>query len=450
MLFVSVQSLEFLSAVPKDVDGIELRLDLSSRIDFGLLRQGLKTSSKPVMFTLRSVQHGGRYSHDRETLLSELLELKPPFLDVEYDVSSGFLDRAFQQSETQIVLSAHNVSDLESVYQQMSCYPAFTYKLAVPVTSTIEALQLLLFAKTHPHTSIIPMGEHGSFARVLGPVFGNQLNFASISSSQTVAPGQLSAQELLEIYRFHTLNPETAIYGLIGSPVSQSVGHVYHNRCFSEQVRNAVYVKMHLLPDELPAFFPLAKNLGIHGLSVTMPLKEAVIPYVQNEYPVPSVNTLYLQDGQYFGTNTDGPAAVAVLEKRGSVAGKTIVILGAGGAARAMTFALQERGAKVVVLNRTPEKARPLSPYFGTLSDVPSSYHAVIQCTPHPMPVDPKHLLPKALAMDIVYFPRETEFLQAASAAGCELIYGDEFFAAQAAMQSALWKSNFVPQPLVL
>jgi 3-dehydroquinate dehydratase/shikimate dehydrogenase len=450
MLFVSVPRLELLSAVPKDVDGIELRLDLFSHIDLHAIRQVLKSSPNPVMLTVRSVEHGGRYTHEREALLSQLLELKPPFLDVEHDVSPRFLAHAFQQSDTQIVLSAHNVSDLEAVYQQMSKYPAYTYKLAVPVTSTIEALQLLLFAKTHPRTSIISMGEHGSFARVLGPVFGNKINFASISSSQAVAPGQLSAQDMLEIYRFHKLNPETAVYGLIGSPVSESVGHMYHNRCFSEQNRNAVYVKMHLLPDELPAFFPLAKILGIQGLSVTMPLKEDVVSHVQNEYPVPSVNTLYFQDGQYFGTNTDGPAAVTVLEKRGSIAEKTIVILGAGGAARAMTFALQERGAKVVVLNRTLKKARALSPYFGRLSDMPPSYHAVIQCTPHPMPIDPKHLLPKALAMDIVYSPRETEFLRAASAAGCELIYGEEFFAAQAAMQSALWKSSFVPQPLVL
>jgi len=450
MLFVSVPSVELLSVVPKDVDGIELRLDLFPQSDLGQLRQVLKSFPKPVMLTVRSVGHGGCYNRDREALLSQLLELKPPFLDVEYDVSPRFLDRVFQQSHTQIVLSAHNISDLESVYQQMSCYPAYTYKLAVPVTSTIEALQLLFFAKTHSRTSIIPMGEHGSFARVLGPVFGNKLTFASLSSQHATAPGQLSAQELLDTYRFRTLNPETAVYGLIGSPVSQSVGHRYHNRSFSEQNRNAVYVKMHVLPEELPAFFPLAKNLGIQGLSVTMPLKEAVIPYVQNEYPVPTVNTLYLQDGHYFGTNTDGPAAVAVLEKRGSVAGKTVVLLGAGGAARAMTFALQERGAKVVVLNRTPEKARALSPYFGTLSDVPSSYHAIIQCTPHPLPIDPKHLLPKALAMDIVYSPRETEFLRAARNAGCELVYGEEFFAAQAAMQSALWKSSFVLPHLAL
>ncbi len=445
MLFVSVPKFELLSAVPFGL-GIELRLDLLEQIDFEQIEQILRTSKHPVMLTLRSTGHGGRYAGEREGVLSRLLKLGAPFLDLEYDLSPKFLDDAFRQYPGKIVLSAHNISDLNSVYQQMSQYPAYTYKLAVSVTSTIEALELLLFAKTHSGTSVIPMGEHGSFARVLGPVFGNKIMFASLSPQQSVAPGQLSFQELIDTYKFHTLTPDTAIYGLIGSPVSQSIGHIFHNRMFAEQNRNAVYVKMHLLSDELPAFFPLAKKLGFQGLSVTMPLKEAVVPHVHNQYPVPTVNTLYLHDNEYIGTNTDGPAAAAVLEKRGPIAGKTIVLLGAGGAARAIAFALQERGAKVVVLNRTVSKAKALSPLFGTLSDVPASYHAIIQCTPDPMPIDPKHLLPKALAMDIVYFPRETEFLQAGRNAGCEVIFGEEFFAEQARMQSALWKSSF-PHP---
>ncbi|MGI0059690.1 MAG: type I 3-dehydroquinate dehydratase, partial [Nitrosotalea sp.] len=155
-IFISLQNVESISKVPADV-GIELRLDLFEQIDFGLIEHTLRTSPHPVMLTVRSKGHGGRYAGEREGLLSRFLKLKPPFLDLEYDLSPEFLNDAFEQYPGKIVLSAHNVSDLNAVYRQMSQYPAYTYKLAVPVTSTIEALELFLFAKTLKINNFIPM-----------------------------------------------------------------------------------------------------------------------------------------------------------------------------------------------------------------------------------------------------------------------------------------------------
>jgi 3-dehydroquinate dehydratase/shikimate dehydrogenase len=451
MLFVSIASFDLVSKVPSDADGIELRLDLFSHIELEAIQSLLRDAKLPLLLTVRSQAHGGKFQGielEREAWILQLLELKPQFLDLEWDMRGEFLAFVFEHYPgTQIVLSCHGVeiSELETVYQTMSCYPAFTYKIALMVSSTLEALDLLLFAKKHPNTSVIAMGQRGSFARVLGPLVGNKIDFASLDESSITAPGQLSFRELVDTYRYRFLNRETAVYGLIGDPVSMSVGHVYHNEMFKRHGVNAVYVKMSVLPNELEAFFSLIKELSIQGLSVTMPLKEAVLPFVCNTSPIGSVNTLWLQEGEYLGTNTDGPAAVQLLERRGSLVDKTVVVLGAGGAARAIVFMLQARGARVVVLNRTLEKAKELSSLAGTLDEVPPEYHAIIQCTPLSMPIDPRHLLPKAIAMDMVYVPRETEFLVAAKKAGCDLIYGEEFFAAQAALQSALWLSNELP-----
>jgi 3-dehydroquinate dehydratase/shikimate dehydrogenase len=444
MLFVSVASFEQTSHIPPEVNGIELRLDLFPCIEMEAIK-ALISQDLPVLLTVRSLLHGGRFlsrEEERETLILQLLEMKPQFLDLEWDMRESFLKSVFERyPDTKIVLSFHGASlvNLEAVYQTMRHYPAFTYKIAVEVHSTIEAIELLLFAKKHPNTSVIAMGEQGSFARVLGPVVGNKINFASLDEKSKTASGQLSVEELTKIYRFHFLNEKTAIYGLIGDPVSQSVGHLFHNELFARQKINAVYVKMQVAPSELRSFFSLAKELGIQGLSVTTPLKETSLQWVQNQSSAQAVNTLWLQDEQYLGTNTDGLAAAQLLGRRGSVAGKTIVILGAGGAARAIASALTTQGARVVVLNRTVARAKELSPLAGTLDEVPVDYHAIIQCTPVPMPMDPRHLLPKAIAMDIVYVPRETEFLIAAKTAGCELIYGEEFFTEQAHLQSILW-----------
>ena len=437
MLFAAIGHPDLLREIPPGVDGVELRVDLfPEMIDISAVKL-------PVMIA------PGNLPQDR---IEELLKLDPPFFDLRHNLPEAFLQKAVREHpKTKFILSYHNFDetpeDLEKIYEKMARIPAFTYKIAALANSANDALRMLLLTKKHPKVSAITMGDWGQFGRVLGKVYGNVINFACVGEQAKTAPGQLSAFDLMKIYRFRSLNKDTKVYGLIGDPVDKSQGHFYHNEVFEKRHQNAVYVKMRVT--ELETFFKLAKELDFRGLSVTMPLKEEVLPYLDSIDPkaeqIGAVNTLRINEGKIFGTNTDGIGALDAIEKRGKVAGKQIVILGAGGAARAIAFEAHWRGANMLILNRTVERAQQLAKavgcQFGELTDMPPFYDVLINCSPELVDVP---FVPSALVMDVVYVPRETPFLKKAKEVGCEVIFGEEMFWNQAAAQSQLWISPSV------
>jgi 3-dehydroquinate dehydratase/shikimate dehydrogenase len=253
--------------------------------------------------------------------------------------------------------------------------------------------------------------------------------------------------ELVNIYHFPSLNKNTALYGLIGDPITNSQGHLYHNDVFTKKNLNAVYVKMNVKAEELSSFFPMAKKIGFRGLSVTMPLKEKFFSFLDHidkkTESIGATNTIRIEKGKSFGTNTDGVGALDAIEKRGPVQDKNLVIIGAGGASKSIAFEALARGSKVWILNRTLQRAQELATllqcYGGGLNDFPSHYDILINCSPDPMPINRSYILSHALVMDIVYVPRETLFLQEAALLGCPIIYGEEMFWNQAAKQTAYW-----------
>lgn len=455
MLFVSLPRFDLLHAIPDHIHGVELRLDLWDSWDIALASECISRIRLPVMCTLRSALHGGRYKgseEERERKIIDLLKVNPAFFDLEYDMRPEFLQMVIRDfPDIKLILSYHNFEmtplDLEGVFNSMSCYPVFGYKIAALALSTIDALRMLIFGRKHPKLSMICMGERGQFARVLGPVCGNVIDYASLNSGAETATGQISASELIEIYRYQTLNQSTAVFGLIGNPVAKSQGHIYHNEVFANRHLNAVYVKMILEPEELVSFFPLAKEFGIRGLSVTMPLKESVLAFVdgvaENGKAVGSVNTLLFIENKIFATNTDGQGALDAIEKKMLVRNKILVLIGAGGAARGIAYEAIQRGAIVWILNRTLQKAQALGKLLacnsGSLAELPSFYDVLINCSPDPMSVDTSKMRRGAITMDIVYVPKETLFLQKAQELGCPVIYGEDMFRNQAALQTAFW-----------
>jgi 3-dehydroquinate dehydratase / shikimate dehydrogenase len=445
ILFTSVTEPTFLD------QPLELRLDLFKSVEKKYLKSLLQTSMHPVLFTVKRGSCRGS-EEEKEAFVEELLEMEPPFFDLEWDWRPSFLHRILNSyPNTQFILSYHDFEktpeNLRQIYEAMAPFPAFSYKIACRARSSHDALRLLLFAQENPPVSAICMGEKGRFARALGPVVGNRVGYACLQKEKETAPGQYTASELLSIYNYSSLNTKTSIYGLIGDPIGNSPGHHHHNRVFREKGINAVYVKMEVSASELAEFLPLAKRLGIVGLSVTIPLKEKVISFVdscdRSAQEIGALNTLLYKEGKLTGTNTDGKGALDAIEKRGSVQGKKIVILGAGGAARAIAFEAKRRGGEVLILNRTVKRGRDLADRFGIecggLEEVPSSYDILINCSCNSMPIDPKKIYPKTIVMDIVYYPKLTPFLNVAMQKGCEIIYGEEMYLNQAAGQTTFW-----------
>lgn len=445
MLFLSVAKPE----IPCGPYGVELRLDLMENVDVKRIADLVHQAPAVIMLTVRKPSQGGKFAgneSERKTLIETLLALKPAFFDLEEEMDPAFLQN---YPNTKCIVSYHNFQgvpeDLEVIYDRMQKYGAFGYKLAVKVYSTVEALKMLIFAKTHSNVSAICMGEAGEFARVLGPVVGNQVHYACATPEEKTAPGQLTVRELTEIYHFSSLNQQTSIYGLIGNPVVHSVGHLHHNGVFRKRNVNAVYVKMALEEKELAEFFVLAKKIGIKGLSVTAPLKEKVLPFLDETTwearQIGAVNTLLFRDGKIYGTNTDGMGALDAIEKRGAVKGKIVVLLGAGGAARAIAFEAKRRGAEVLILNRTMVRAEAVAADLGcqAAEAMPFMYDIVVNCASGPVGIEIKE---GTLAMDVVYHPKETEFLKMALSRGCQIVYGEEMFLNQAAYQTAYWLND--------
>ncbi len=340
------------------------------------------------------------------------------------------------------IVSYHNYQEtpeLEPILDQLKrAHPhAKLYKIATWARSTLDALRMLEFQR--PGVIGLCMGPLGQMTRICGPIFEAPIVYAPLREEDKNAPGQLLVSELKEIYHFHRLNNKTLLFGLIGNPVHRSPGHLFHNDYFRSHGINGLYLKMVIDPPELPAFFESAKRLKFGGLSVTAPLKEAVIPYLDqidpNAQAIGAVNTIAFQEGRQVGYNTDGEA---VLDLLGSVKNKRIVVLGAGGAARAIIYTAVQKKATVVIVNRTTARAKALAHLFGCgwSSQVPA-YDILINATSASMPIHPKNILPHSHVVDIALY--ETEFLKIAKAKECLWQNGLPIYFQQALKQQAMW-----------
>lgn len=253
------------------------------------------------------------------------------------------------------------------------------------------------------------------------------------------------------------------------------MGPAIHNAAFDKLDLPLVYVAHDVAPADLPAAMAGVRALGYRGLSVTMPHKVAAMALVDVVDPVARaigcINTVVQQDGKLVGYNSDGQGALDALRRSGiSTAGRRILVLGSGGAARAiaMTVALRGEPAELVILGVVDGEltalARDIADRAGgsvrtahmddaSLAEAMSGAEVLLQCTPIGMnPDTEKSLVPAALlrpelaVFDVVYNPRRTKLLKQAAAIGCRVVEGMEMFLGQAMVQFELWTGR--PAPL--
>lgn len=251
------------------------------------------------------------------------------------------------------------------------------------------------------------------------------------------------------------------VFGIIGDPVSHSLSPVMHNSAFQALGIRAVYGAFRVDPRELSRAIDGLRALNIAGVSVTLPHKEAVIKLLDEVDPtaqeIGAVNTIINREGKLFGTNTDWLGVKRAFEEKGiDLLEKRVVILGAGGSTRAIIFALRQSGVKeITVFNRTFERAIALAETFGVSA---RAWHEVekaegdiiIQATSVGLkemksPVGGEILSRFKVAMDIVYLPLKTKFLQLAEEAGLEIIDGLRMLLHQGAEQFRLFTGKEPP-----
>jgi 3-dehydroquinate dehydratase/shikimate dehydrogenase len=298
----------------------------------------------------------------------------------------------------------------------------------------------------------IAMGEAGEPSRILYRKFGGWATYASAEEGPGSAPGQLPASVLKQVYRAQTLASGTKVFGVLGNPLRQSKGIYVHNALFQRARRQAVYVR-----------FP-ARNLSLFmrnmmpllgGCSVTLPFKEKVGAYCtkieESAVRIGAINTLFRRGRTLIGLNTDAVGALDAIETNVKVRGKSLLVLGAGGAARAIVYEACRRGASVYIANRDPGRARAVAIEFGATvvntGELSSArFDILANATSVGMfPVVDSSPVPRSLlrsgmvVFDAVYSPPETRLLREAREAGAQTVSGLEMYLNQAARQSKLF-----------
>jgi shikimate dehydrogenase len=256
------------------------------------------------------------------------------------------------------------------------------------------------------------------------------------------------------------INGSTEIYGIIGNPVSHSLSPAMHNSGFEALGLNKVYVPFPA--EEAAEALESCRGIGVRGLSVTIPHKERILTLIDTIDPVAekigAVNTLIIdKDKKIHGLNTDWIGANRALADEIDLAGKKVLLLGAGGSARAIGFGLLEAGAEVILASRTQSRLQSLAASLQCewclLDEVSTvSADALVNATAvGMMPLEKVSLVPAdclanfPVVMDIVYAPLETQLLKDATAAGCKVINGLAMLLYQGAAQFEVWTDQEAP-----
>jgi 3-dehydroquinate dehydratase / shikimate dehydrogenase len=440
-------------------DLAELRLDCMAEFD---LQRILDYRPLPVIVTFRRKDQGGaRECEEGERLatLSRALELGAEYIDVEAGSESGLK----RSGRGKVILSHHDFEaipdDLPGLAADLARRGADVVKIAVTPAHPLDCLPLYDLCRNSKVPIIaVAMGEFGTASRVLALRFGAFLSFGALSKDECTAPGQLCVDEMVGLYRAKEISGTTRLFGVIGDPVAHSLSPVVHNAAYVKMGIDAVYVSFRV-PDRPAEFMRRYVNLGFEGFSVTIPHKGAALEVADDVDEVArdigAANTITAVKGRMRASNTDAAAAVAQLaaafDGAEQLKGRRVLLLGAGGAARAAGWGLVRAGARLVVANRTLERGRQLAEELGAefrpLDELEGlRYDAVVNATPLGMsprpestPLAEKLIRPGKVVFDTVYNPLRTRLLREAKNRGARPVDGIGMFVEQAIQQIALW-----------
>jgi 3-dehydroquinate dehydratase/shikimate dehydrogenase len=328
-------------------------------------------------------------------------------------------------------------------------------KLSVMTERLTDLRTLLQAVRPDGASIVIGMGAGGMVTRVLASRYGSRWTYAG----NGVAPGQLPASRLIDEFRFRRIRPDAAVYGVLGRPVSRSLSPVMHNAGFAALGLNAVYVPIETR--DLEDLRPFASEIGLRGLSVTIPFKQDVMALVDERTPAAetagAVNTIAVRDGRWFGSNTDADGFLEPLRaRRLDLRGLRVVILGAGGSARGVGLALVREGARVAIAARRGDAAERVARAVGaqTTSWPPpaGAWDLLVNATPvgsRAVPGTPfDGPFDGRLVYDLVYEPDPTELMRLAARDGVEAIGGLAMLVAQAERQFEIWTGQRPPRNL--
>ncbi|MCE9564730.1 MAG: shikimate dehydrogenase [Planctomycetes bacterium] len=460
---------EIQEAAKRGSNFIELRLDfLAKAIDF---KRFTPHKQCPWVATLRRPQDGGRFGGtepERQTILRQAIVSGAfEWVDLETDIASTIP----RFGKVKRIISYHNLSetpeDLEGIYAGMLKQDADVYKVSVLAQKPEDVVRIVRLQQSAPKPTVaFGMGDIGQCSRFIALKYGAPWIYAAFNKERGIAPGLPSLDEFRTTFPIKSINADTEIFGVVGDPVGHSLSPLLHNHIYKRFGINALYLPFRAPRGMLRETLEQYEHFPVSGYSVTVPHKEpAAALAAEKEATVEitgAANTLVRRpDGSFAAYNTDYPAIIesvkAHLKERTQdgptvqISQLSILILGAGGAARALAFGLHSEGAQITIAGRTYEKAQKLAEEVKCKAVDWHARHAVsfdvlVNCTPvgmHPN-VDeaPCHfsiLKPGLTVFDTIYTPETTLLLREARLRGCHTITGVDMFVRQAKHQIELF-----------
>lgn len=474
------------NAYRSDIDLVELRVDLLSVPEqqrlCGDARNVVEAlSGLETILTVRRTRDGGawdRSESERYELLRTLLAAGFAWIDIEAD-DDGLPERLELASQartlgTRVIASRHFMDrvpgEIEHELARLSEIGDCA-KIAATPLGVEDLRNMFSAARSHhaPHV-ILGMGSYGFPSRVMSHALGNLFTFTSAADTRQAASGHTTPDLLRNLYGHAACSDKTRYFAVIGNPVAHSKSPEYHNTRFRADGVDAVYVPVQV--DDFASFLSFARELPLHGVSVTVPHKQAAAQSAavvdEGVTATGACNTLIrLENGEYRGVNTDIEGFLRpIRDLLPTVSGATVV--GAGGAARAAAYALMREGIPVLVCNRTLKRADALAAELNALfgqresliraeagplpaeeSDLGAYAGLIVQTTSvgmHPDtegdPIPDYRFRGTEIVYDIIYTPPVTAVLRRAGAAGCRTVNGSGMFTAQAAAQYRLFTST--------
>ena len=464
--------IERAESLVRDNPFMEFRLDYLSTPAAGLpkLKHFLDLHPEAtVIATCRRAVNGGRFKGSSAAQLDILTKAAATgFQLVDIELQSAEILKPAELAQLKdrvgVILSFHDFKatrKLEETFAEMKRYPADFYKVVSTATSLYDNVQMMKFLQAHSaqHEMVgLCMGEQGIISRVLGVRAGSVFTFAAATRGEETAPGQVTASELRDTYRIEMVDAATQVYGVAGDPVAHSMSPIMMNAAFRRETVNAVFLALHA--KTMKDLMSCVPDIPMRGMSITMPYKQEIVEALSNSDPltrqIGACNTVVRgQDGKLYGFNTDVAGVVVPLEQRMTLQGAKILVVGAGGVARAAVFGLKNKGAEVFIVNRTPEKGQALAKltkakYLKRTDLAKMDFDVIINATPLGMganrqsPLEEKELNTKFL-FDLVYVPAETKLVKMARAKNIQIIPGLEMFVQQGARQFEIWSGKPAP-----
>ncbi|QHN04550.1 shikimate dehydrogenase [Granulicella sp. WH15] len=470
------------TAAVKETPFLEFRLDYLDKPAAALPRfQAFlaENTAATAIATCRRTPNGGSFTGSAAAQLDILVKAAEAgfhIVDIEIESAEAHKKADLQRlrdSPAAMLISWHDfkaTGDLDAVYDRIQAFQPDFIKIVPTARTLSDNVTLLRFLERHEDESNLigmAMGEAGITSRVLGVRSGSLFTFAAATVGEETGPGQIAARTLLDTYRIDEVDAATKVYGVAGHPVGKSLSPLMMNTAFRRETVNAVYLALETT--DVADLARLVREIPLHGLSITMPHKQTIMQHLAHTDPlsakIGAVNTvLRAQDGNLYGFNTDVAGVVGPLEKRLPIAGSKILVLGAGGAARAAVFGLRDKGAEVHILNRTPETAAKLAKQAGAKvikreALAKATFDVVVNATPIGMKgqkgaqllsADELQKLQPKVVFDLVYNPVDTPLLKLARQLNIPVITGVEMFIQQGARQFEIWTGKPAPEEEML